>query len=100
MNYYMVQGILIITDPNELDPTIMDTHIAYSQKAMDAGKILLSGLKSDMSGGFFLMKCESRQELDDYLFNEPLHLANAQDYEVTEIQPHFFNPSLSEWIAN
>lgn len=98
MKYYMVHGVLKITDPNEVDQAIMNTHIAYTQKAMDAGKLLLSGLKSDMSGGLFLMKCESRQQLDDYLSKEPLHLAGIQDYQVIEFQPHYLNPSPSDWM--
>lgn len=98
MKYYMVQGVLKITDPNELDQTIMKSHIAYTQKAMDAGMFLLSGLKADMSGGLFLIKCETRQQLDEYLNNEPLYLANVQEYQVTEFQPHYFNPSLSDWM--
>ena len=96
----MVQGILKVSDENELDQNIMKSHIAYTQKAMDAGKILVSGLKADMSGALFLIKCESRQQLDDYLYNEPFHLADIQDYKVVEFQPHYTHPSPNDWMEN
>ena len=37
--------------------------MAYTQKAMDEGMILVSGLKSDMSGGIFVIKSESVEKL-------------------------------------
>ncbi len=54
--------------------------MAYTQKAMDAGLILMSGLKEDMSGGIFVMKSESIEKLEDYLANELFKLAGVQDY--------------------
>lgn len=54
MKYYMVEGIIL--DAGKMDDAIMKEHMAYTQKAMDSGMIFLSGLKTDMSGGVFLMK--------------------------------------------
>ena len=54
MKYFIVEGIL--KDSDKINEDIMKEHMAYTQKAMDEGMILVSGLKSDMSGGIFVME--------------------------------------------
>ncbi len=49
MKYFIVEGI--IKNPNPIDENTMKEHMAYTQKAMDEGLILMSGLKVNMSGG-------------------------------------------------
>ena len=57
MRYFIVEGTIINVDL--MNDNIMKNHIEYSQKAMNEGLILMSGLKEDMSGGLFIMKSES-----------------------------------------
>lgn len=92
----MVEGTL--KNPNKIDDNIMKEHMAYTQKAMDEGLILMSGLKSDMSGGLFIMKSESIETLKDYISNEPFKTYDIQDYKIVEFDPHYFNQSPSEWF--
>lgn len=96
MKYFIVEGIL--KNPNKIDENIMKEHMAYSQRAMDEGLILMSGLKSDMSGGLFVMKAESIETVKDYLSNEPFKNYGIQDYQLTEFEPHYFNQSPNEWF--
>ena len=96
MRYFMVEGL--IKNPDLINDDIMKEHMAYSQKAMDKGLILMSGLKSNMSGGVFIMKAESIEKVEDYLSQEPLKLSGIQDYRVIEFAPHYFNQSPSEWF--
>ncbi|WP_042273380.1 YciI family protein [[Clostridium] dakarense] len=96
MKYFIVEGI--IKNPDKMDEDIMKEHMAYSQKAMDKGLILMSGLKQDMSGGLFVMKAESIETVKDYLSDEPLKRYGIQDYELIEFEPHYFNQSPSEWF--
>ncbi|XTR36910.1 YciI family protein [Paraclostridium tenue] len=96
MKYFIVEGILKIKD--EIDEDTMKKHMNYSQKAMDNGLILMSGLKENMSGGVFIMKAESIEKVNDYLANEPFKLAGIQDYKIIEFSPHYFNQSPSEWF--
>ena len=96
MKYFIVEGT--IKDQHKVDDNLMKIHMAYTQKAMDAGLILMSGLKEDMSGGIFVMKSESLEKLEDYLANEPFKLAGVQDYNVTEFSAHYFNGNPKEWF--
>ena len=96
MKYFIVEGIL--KDSDKINEDIMKEHMAYTQKAMDEGMILVSGLKSDMSGGIFVIKSESVEKLESYLSKEPFKLYGIQDYKVVEFNAHYFNPSPSEWF--
>ncbi|MRZ80187.1 hypothetical protein GKD14_07370 [Paeniclostridium sordellii] len=96
MRYFIVEGILKSTD--EIDKDTMTKHMNYSQKAMDEGLILMSGLKENMSGGIFIMKSDSIENIKEYLDNEPFKLEGIQDYKIIEFSPHYFNESPSEWF--
>lgn len=69
MKFFIVEGT--IKNPDLINDNIMKDHMSYSQKAMDKGLILMSGLKSDMSGGLFIMKSESIDDVHNYLSAEP-----------------------------
>ncbi|EDT79159.1 hypothetical protein JJB46_06590 [Clostridium perfringens] len=96
MKYFIVEGIL--KDSDKINEDIMKEHMAYTQKAMDEGMILVSGLKSDMSGGIFVIKAESVEKLEAYLSKEPFKLYGIQDYKFVEFNAHYFNSSPSEWF--
>lgn len=96
MKYFIVEGML--KNSEKINENIMKEHMAYTQKAMDEGMILMSGLKSDMSGGIFVIKAESIEKLEAYLSNEPFKLYWIQDYKFVEFNAHYFNQSPSEWF--
>ncbi|ABX42370.1 YciI family protein [Lachnoclostridium phytofermentans] len=98
MKYFIIEGN--ITNPELMNDDIMKEHMAYTQKAMDKGLVLMSGLKEDMSGGLTIMKSESLNEVEEYLSNEPLKMNGIQDYKVLEFSAHYFNPSASEWFQS
>lgn len=96
MKYFVIEGALKNSDP--VDDSIMNAHIAHSQNAANAGLILVSGLKSDVSGGLSIMKANSIEEIEAYLSADPLKISGAQEYRVTEFTPHFIQPAASEWF--
>lgn len=98
MKYFIVEGTL--KKQEKVDESIMKEHMAYTQKAMDTGLILMSGLKADMSGGIFVMKSESIEKLEEYLSSEPFKVSGIQDYKVIEFSAHYFNQSPSKWFDN
>ena len=98
MKYFIVEGTL--KKQEKVDESIMKEHMAYTQKAMDTGLILMSGLKADMSGGIFVMKSESIEKLEEYLSSEPFKVSGIQDYKVIELSAHYFNQSPSKWFDN
>ena len=89
MKYFIIEGTIKTLD--SIHENTMKEHIDYSQKAMDEGLILMSGLKEDMSGGIFVMKAETTEKVERYLSNEPFKLLGIQEYSVIEFSPHYFN---------
>ncbi|WP_315115633.1 YciI family protein [uncultured Clostridium sp.] len=96
MKYFIVEGI--IKDAEKMNEEIMKEHMSYTQKAMDEGMILMSGLKVDMSGGIFIIKSESIEKIETYLSKEPFKIHGIQDYRLIEFNSHYFNQSLGEWF--
>ena len=96
MKYFIVEGML--KDSSLINDDIMKKHMAYTQKAMDKGLILMSGLKDDMSGGIFVMKAESIEEVEGCLSEEPFKVFCLQDYNVIEFSVHYFNQLPNEWF--
>ena len=96
MKYFIIEGFLKAAD--KISDDIMKEHMAYTGKAIEAGMILTSGLKADMSGGIFVMKADDLKEIEVYLSKEPFKVYGIQDYKITEFEPHYFNQSPSEWF--
>lgn len=98
MKCFIIEGILKNSDP--IDESIMNEHIAYSTNARNEGLILMSGLKSDISGGISIMKAKSIEDVEAYLAADPLKISGNQDYRVIEFTPHFTHPLSGEWFRN
>lgn len=97
MKYFVVEGT--IKDSSKMNDAILKEHMAYTQKAMDEGLILMSTLKVDMSGGLFIIKSKSLETLEEYLVAEPLKVAGIQDYKAMEFSSaHYLNQSFMEWF--
>ena len=65
MKYFVIESML--KNPDMINDDIMKEHISYTQKAMNENLILISGLKSDMSGSIFMMKSNSIEDIENYL---------------------------------
>ncbi len=96
MKYFVIEGTL--NQEEEVNDTILKEHMDYTQRAIDQGLILMSTLKTDMSGGLFIMKSESIDKLEEFIATEPFKLAGIQDYKVIEITPHYLNQTPLEWF--
>ena len=94
MKYFIIEGT--IKDATKMNDTIMEEHKKYTGQAMENGMTFMSGLKTDMSGGIFLMKAESLEVIEHYLNNEPFKLHGNQDYKVAEFTAHYLNPSSTD----
>ncbi|MGG7179292.1 YciI family protein [Clostridium paraputrificum] len=97
MKFFIIEGTINKSAP--IDENIMNEHIAYSTTAANAGLILVSGLKSDESGGLSIMKAESLEKVEAYLSADPLKVSGIQDYRVMELTPHFVQPIANEWFG-
>lgn len=96
MIYFTVIGTL--ENLKNMNDSIMEEHKAYTQKAMDEGMILLSGLKTDQSGGMFIIKAESVEQLEAYVYNEPFYVQGIQTYTYQAFDVHYINAEPNDWL--
>lgn len=97
MKYFMIEGTIIHAD--KMHDAILKEHMAYTQKAMDAGMIFLSGLKDDASGAIFFMKAESAEIIQDYLDEEPFYRYGIQTYRTIPFTYHFIQEMGNDWFS-
>lgn len=74
------------TELSEVDQYI-DDHIAFLEKYYAAGKFIASGRKVPLNGGVILINSANKTEVDSIIKEDPFHIANIADYEVTEFIP-------------
>ncbi len=96
MKYFVVEGTLHV---QEIDDNLMNEHMEYTNNKIKEGVILTTGLKVDMSGGLFIIKSNSLDELYKYLNNEPFYRAGVQSYSAIEFTPHYVNEEAKEWLS-
>ena len=96
MKYFIVEGT--INDAAGMNDEVMKEHMAYTQKAMDAGMILMSALKEDMSGGIFIIRAESVDEVERYLADEPMGRYGIQRYRIIGFMPPYVQSSPGGWF--
>ncbi|MDD6771371.1 hypothetical protein [Inconstantimicrobium porci] len=97
MKYFIIEGI--ITNPELMNDETLKEHISYTNKEIEKGNILFTSLKSDNSGGMFMIKADTKEYVENYLSNEPLNNHGIQEYKITEITPHYINLSAKEWFV-
>ena len=96
MKFYLIEGTII--NEEIMSEEIMKEHIAYTSQAMAQGRIFLSGLKSDMSGGVFLIKAECQEDVQEYLDQEPLNMQGIQSYRILPFDIHYVEEHAKEWF--
>lgn len=87
MKQFLVTGVLIA--PEKINEELLQTHMAYTQQWMDAGRIVMSALYADMTGVVNIVLADTQEEVEAFYANEPFHRAGAQDYVVREINIHY-----------
>ncbi|PWS56517.1 YciI family protein [Pseudoalteromonas sp. meg-B1] len=74
------------TELSEVDQYIQ-AHVSYLEKYYASGKFIASGRKVPRTGGVILINAGSLEEVDSIIKEDPFHIANVANYEVTEFIP-------------
>jgi uncharacterized protein YciI len=76
-------------------------HAAWLQSYYDSGMLLGSGRRIPAVGGVILARGESREEILDWLAEDPFVKAGCAEYEVYEFTPNpppRRSPHLDAWL--
>lgn len=78
--------IVLLTYVKPLDEVDrhIEAHKAYLDKYYGLGNFIASGPKVPRTGGVILANCESRQEVDRIIAEDPFYQAGVAEYEVVE----------------
>lgn len=74
------------TELTEVDKHI-DDHVKYLEKYYDLNKFITSGRKVPRTGGVILVNVSNRAELNEIIKEDPFHIADVADYDITEFVP-------------
>ncbi|MEG3753105.1 YciI family protein [Psychromonas arctica] len=71
---------------SEVDKLISD-HIVFLEKYYALGKFIASGRKVPRIGGVILVNASNKEEVGSIIKEDPFHIANVANYQVTEFIP-------------
>jgi len=74
------------TELSEVDKHI-EAHVTFLEKNYASGKFIASGRKVPRTGGIILINASNKAEVDATIKEDPFHIANVANYEVTEFIP-------------
>jgi uncharacterized protein YciI len=99
MKHFLLEGEHLVPF-EQRDPSLIAAHRQFLQRGYDQGRFLLSGPHIPPTGGVLLARAQSRQELDEFLADEPFCKANVMRFcKVVEFEPVQHQPILKDWFA-
>ncbi|MBU3806556.1 MAG: YciI family protein [Candidatus Fournierella pullistercoris] len=98
MSIFFVEST--IQNPKAMSRQLLEEHKQYTQAVMEQGHYLFSSLKTDHSGGAFMIKAPSQEWLEEYLAKEPFYLAGVQTYRIQPLEVHWNNPQANGWFKD
>ena len=99
MKYFIVEGVFNdpVPVPREERAELLAGHKEFVARGLSAGSVLCAGPKVEGSGGFIILRAESREALDEYLNTDP-HLQSGVSYfNITEFNPVDRQDCVSDW---
>ncbi|MFT6914668.1 MAG: hypothetical protein ACJAWL_000964 [Motiliproteus sp.] len=81
-----IVSITYKSDLSEVDRLISE-HVTFLKKYYASGNFIASGRKVPRTGGIILVNASNKDEVDAILKEDPFHIENLADYEVTEFVP-------------
>jgi uncharacterized protein YciI len=93
--------IVSLTYKSELSEVdhLISEHVTFLKKYYASGKFIASGRKVPRTGGIILVNASNKSEVDSIIKEDPFHIANVANYEITEFVPTMVSKEL-EAIKN
>jgi uncharacterized protein YciI len=99
MRYFFLEGEHLVPF-EQRDPNLIAAHRQFLQRGYDEGHFLLSGPSVPPMGGVLVARAESREQLNEFLADEPFCKANLMRFsKITEFNPVQHLPVLAEWFG-
>lgn len=93
MKFFLIQ--LTYVKPIEVVQEFTDRHRAYLRTQFDAGILLFSGPRVPRTGGVLFGKAEDISVINSMIAADPFKTNGVAEYEVIEIAPTTWAPSIA-----
>ncbi|SDJ34466.1 YciI family protein [Chryseobacterium jejuense] len=75
-------------------------HNSFLQKYYDSGLFIASGRKEPRTGGIIICNAPSRNEVEQIITEDPFHIHQVADYDITEFIPTKYNENFKIFIED
>lgn len=75
-------------------------HNSFLQKYYDSGLFIASGRKEPRTGGIIICNAQSRNEVEKIIKEDPFHMHQIADYDITEFIPSKYNQNFKIFIED
>ncbi|MDM1556692.1 MULTISPECIES: YciI family protein [Chryseobacterium] len=75
-------------------------HNSFLQKYYDLGLFIASGRKEPRTGGIIICKADSKDEVRKIIQEDPFHIHQVADYDITEFIPSKYNENFKIFIED
>jgi uncharacterized protein YciI len=78
--------------------TFLADHVEFLEKYYALKKFIVSGRQNPRVGGIIVMRCESSEEVEQIISEDPFKKETIVDYEVIEFVPTKYDPEFKRFI--
>lgn len=75
-------------------------HNSFLQKYYSAGLFIASGRKEPRTGGVIVCNASSKNEVEKIITEDPFHIHQVADYDITEFIPTKYNENFKIFIED
>jgi uncharacterized protein YciI len=83
-------------NPTPEETAVMDEHVQYLKKAVEAGVVLLAGPCLDETFGVVILRAEDEVAAETLMFNDPAVNKNVMAAELHPLRISMINPDVLE----
>lgn len=97
--YFIMEGIRLESglDENEFAP-ILEGHRALIKDGVERGVILAAGPRTDVAGGFTVMRAKDLKEAEAFFANDPFKIHGLQEYHFKPFEIDEHSPCIDSWL--
>ena len=98
MKYFIAESVMnenLPVTPQQMEKDYLPQHVAYLQTAIGTGMLLMAGPCE--TGGFIILRAETREAVDAFLENEPFRRNGFNCFVVKEFIPKDRADIVKDW---
>ncbi len=98
MKHFIID--VVYKAPAEQVAEVRPAHREYLREhGYSGGLILFSGPKVPADGGLEVARAESREQIDEFIANDPFNVRGVAEYRVIEFDPTLRQEWMLDWIT-